>query len=179
MTENPLFAVLDQYPEYVRLRETLSSAGGPVSIFGLGEAHKAHLLSALHGREAHTMLVVSANENAAAKMTELLSDYGETVHFPARELPLAGRGVVASDAIAARRIGTLTRLAAGEPLLIVASLPALMQRIAPMEAVRETTLLLELGASIDPMELLRSLVRAGYQREEACEGHGQVCLRGG
>ena len=49
MTEyEPLYSILSGSEDYVRLKDSLASSEGPVSVFGLGESERTHISCALH-----------------------------------------------------------------------------------------------------------------------------------
>ena len=49
MNKHPLIEFLGRHPEYRRLREVLLKNEGTAAVFGLGEAHRAHMaLSLIH-----------------------------------------------------------------------------------------------------------------------------------
>ena len=54
-----------------------------------------------------------------------------------------------------------------------------MQRTAPPELILSAVNTVGTGDEIEPEELLKRFIDAGYIREEICEGPGQVTLRGG
>ena len=44
MTEyEPLYSILSGSEDYVRLKDSLASSEGPVSVFGLGESERTHI----------------------------------------------------------------------------------------------------------------------------------------
>ena len=87
--KHPLLTALMGYAEYERLLSALLKNEGAMSVFGLGEAHKAHMSAALFRDTNRSVLIVAANENAAARLSAEMSVFTENVyHFPARETPL-------------------------------------------------------------------------------------------
>ena len=176
MTE-PILRILENHPEYLRLREALQRGEGPVSVFGLGEGNKGHVAAALAESTGMPLLVVEPNEVSAARFAD---DFpGKALHFPARELLLSGKSYAVSDSLQARRVAVLSALAEGAKPVLAVSIEALLQRVAPPEAFAAATGSVTPGNVIQPMALVRELVAAGYERTEQCEDRGQVCLRGG
>ena len=180
MNKHPLIEFLGQHPEYRRLREALIKNEGAAAVFGLGEAHRAHMAAALFADTGKTVLLITANEASAARIREEAAAYiPDAIHLPARDMPLAGRGFTASAGLAARRIKALSGLLSGENALITVSAAALLQRLAPPGVLRSMTVEVHAGETVEPQALLRQLIGAGYERVEVCEARGQVCLRGG
>ncbi len=180
MNNHPLIQILRTHPEYARLRNAMVKGEGAAAVFGLGEANRPHMAAGLFCDIGRTMLIVTANETSAARIQEDMSFYTPGVyHIPAREMPLGGKGMVSSAGITARRLEPLVRLINGEPLAIVISAAALLQRMTPPGALAAASKKLSVGQRIEPRELLAYLVNGGYERVDLCEGKGQVCLRGG
>ncbi|MBR0156861.1 MAG: transcription-repair coupling factor [Clostridia bacterium] len=176
----PLFAALAKSEEYTRLREDLSAAKGPVSVFGLGEAHRVHIEAALHAAQGGTTLIVAPSAQAAARIHEELSCYHpDAMLFPIREMPLNAHSYVQSQEIGFRRLRVLLRLLSAESAVVVAPIEAIMQRMAPPDAIRSFTHAVRVGMEVSPDALVKKLVDAGYTREEVCEGRGQLARRGG
>ena len=180
MADHPLLGILQTHPEYQRLAGNLAAGGGCAAVFGLGEAHRTHVAAGLFVHCDKTLLLVSANESSAARIAEDAAYFTkQVIHLPARETPLGGRALAASADLAARRMDALVRLASGERLMLVLSAEALLQRLAPAEALRASIRTLSLGERVNLRALAGSLVEAGYERVELCEGRGQFWLRGG
>lgn len=180
MNKHPLIEFLGQHPEYRRLREALIKNEGAAAVFGLGEAHRAHMAAALFADTGKTVILITANEASAARIREEAAAYiPDAIHLPARDMPLAGRGFTASAGLAARRIKALSGLLSGENALITVSAAALLQRLAPPGVLRSMTVEVHAGETVEPQALLRQLIGAGYERVEVCEARGQACLRGG
>ncbi|MCE5236132.1 MAG: transcription-repair coupling factor [Clostridiaceae bacterium] len=177
---HPLLSALKGYAEYERLHGALLKGEGAFSVFGLGEAHKAHMAAALYRGLNRSMLFVTANESSAAKLCAEMNAYTDSVyHFPARELPLSAKGFTASSGLSARRVGVLYSLCEGKRMAVVTSAEALLQRLAPPEAMAEASETLKAGQRLEPRELIKRLVEFGYERVELCEGKGQAAMRGG
>ena len=176
----PLFRIFDRSEEFTRLRDDLINARGPVSVFGLGEAHRTHIAAALHASLSGPTLVITPSAQAARRAYEELSCYHEnTLLFPIRETPLNAHTYVQSQEIGFRRLRAMLALLAGERLIVVAPIEAVMQRMAPPRAIEACTHTVRIGMEISPDSLVKRFVAAGYSREELCEGRGQFARRGG
>ena len=176
---HPLLGVLAQHGEYLRLREALDKGKGPSGVFGLTEGNRSHMAATLFADLGRPLLIIVPSENAAEKMSQEISSFLPAQHFPARDVPLTGE-YASSDGIEARRVAALCRLAGGDsPMILCASIEAVMQRLAPPDAFLARTYRVKAGDVISPRELLSRLLAAGYTRAEVCESRGQACLRGG
>lgn len=178
--DRKILSILDGIGEYERLCSALKCGEGPVSVFGLGEAHRLHAAAGLYYKLGKAMLLVAPSALAASRAREELLHYiPEALLFPARELPLAVKRFTESPSIKAQRLACITKLIGGEACFIVTSIEALMQRMVPPEAIAAAFHTVRTGARTEPEALLKRFIDAGYVREELCEGPGQVTLRGG
>ena len=180
MSINRILEIMKGCGEYVRLAGALKNGEGALSVFGLGEAHRIHTAAALYYDVGRTMLLVEPSALAAVRAREELLHYvPEAQLFPARELPLSVQHYTESPSITAQRLSCITRLVSGRQTLIVTSIEALMQRMAPPELLASASHTVRPGLRIRPEALLAKLIDSGYVREDICEGPGQVTLRGG
>lgn len=176
----PLFRALERSPEYEKLCEELEKNRGPVSVFGLGEAHRPHIAAALFARLSCQTLLVAPSAQAAGRLFEELSCYHKNaLLFPIREMPLNAKSYVQSQELTFRRLNVLTRLARGERLIVIAPIEAVMQRLVSKERITACTHALKIGMEVSPDSLMQRFIDAGYEREEVCEGKGQIARRGG
>ena len=173
---NPILELLSGAPEFSRMADALAGSAGPVAAFGLQEAHKAHIAAALS--LSHTVLLVCPTDTGAVRMYEsarcMLPD---AALFLPRETPLVHVLNVSSER-SAQRVQALSQLLFAENRLVVCSMAALMQRLAPKEAFLAQCLSLKSGGEADPRALVSRLCAAGYERVDLVEGRGQVAARG-
>jgi transcription-repair coupling factor (superfamily II helicase) len=103
----------------------------------------------------------------------------EVERFPAWET-LPFERVSPSVETMHRRLRVLRRLsmAEGEPLVVVTTVKAILQRLVPSPA-RPEPFRIRLGDQMGPDVLVRRLVAMGYRREYQVEHHGEVAVRGG
>jgi transcription-repair coupling factor (superfamily II helicase) len=106
----------------------------------------------------------------------------EVVQFPSWDcLPYDRVGP--APAVAAQRMATLSRLAAGvdakKPLLLVAAMAGAMQRVPPRASVIEATYSTRPGATVKIEDLERYFAVNGYQRASTVSERGEFAIRGG
>jgi len=86
---------------------------------------------------------------------------------------------VRSVTIAKQRFEVISRLLAGEDVVLVMSAEALLDRLAPREIFSDNVFSLQVGDVLTIDSLAERLVRIGYERTELVEGPGQFAIRGG
>jgi transcription-repair coupling factor (superfamily II helicase) len=142
---------------------------------------------------APTVLVATATAREAEQLTHDLGAFlgPEVVELlPAWETLPFERVSPATETMG-RRLRTMWRLrhgskagpattaaAEGAPCVVVAPIRALVQRLGSSVEDIEP-IVVQKGTELDPEELLRRLVRAGYRREYQVEARGEIAVRGG
>jgi transcription-repair coupling factor (superfamily II helicase) len=156
--------------------------GDPHGFVAVPEAARAVTIAALALLGDRRPLVVACPTGTdAGQLYDDLCAYlpdGEVVLFPAWET-LPFERVSPSVETMGRRLEVLWRLRAPErtPLVVVAGVRALLQRLGPGAADVEPVRVAP-GDVLDPDELVRTLVGFGYRREELVEHRGEVSIRG-
>ncbi len=105
----------------------------------------------------------------------------EILSFPAWDcLPYDRVGP--SAGVAAQRMATLSRLAAGVgegPRLLVTTVPALVQRVPPIAAVKRAGYSARVGNTVEIADLERYFAVNGYSRASTVSEKGEFAIRGG
>lgn len=120
------------------------------------------------------VLFVTAHLDDADETVAMLQDLGMLVtNFPVLETE------VAKDILAAR-FALLDALQSNHPPeIIVASVPALMQKTPPPESVNAIVRRLQVGEQCSLREVQEWLVDAGYEKRNTVDDSAQFALRGG
>ena len=175
-----LLTILDRVPEFGGLLTALDAGGCPVAVSGLAAVHRAHFAAGIRARTGRPVVLVCADENEAARLSEDLHALTgeEVLRLAAREFTFHNAAVV-SRQWEHRRLSVLRAMMTGRAPLVVAAADALLQRTLPPEVLERTALTLRVGDVRDLTELTGALTAAGYVRCEQVEGVGQFALRGG
>lgn len=145
------------------------------------EAKPVLLAPLLHNAERPVLIVVSSLERAETWMAILLRlGIPETrvLRMPTGMTPLIEPTGIELE-VRHDRIRALRRLQRENPLLVLAPVSAVVQRTLTPEAFRSLSLTLTTGMSLPPGELLKTLIRLGYEYEEPVRLPGQFARRGG
>ena len=181
MNLSALLSEIQLAPGFRELRDRLSARSGRV-VAGLGDNAKPAALAALLRGEGSPVLIVSARPARARLLAEELPAWlGPAVPvllFPERDVLPYER--LAADAETVRqRIGVLTALSSGRPLVVVASALALAQRTLSPEDMRKEVRTVRAGEKLSMDDLIRQLDILGYENEAMVDQPGQFSHRGG
>jgi transcription-repair coupling factor (superfamily II helicase) len=154
----------------IRLKNTV----GSTPAFAVAEAYAARgglLLAVLAEPDSATYL--------QSDLEQLLGEDLEVLLFPPTgHTPYDPDQVPEHNALI-RRADVLQRLQEGFAGVVVASVDALSERVAPPETVRSETLTLAAGDTLPPEDLMARLVAQGFEAVEFVSLPGEVALRGG
>ncbi len=198
----PLAALTGALRNEPSVTQVIGVPDATIAVAGPAQAFTVAGLSRLSDRRP--MLVVTATEAEAERFAADLACFVEAGERPELEIAGAlGEAVVRLPAwetlpfervspdvaTMGQRLAVLWRLAgvgqAGEvaagpddPTIVVASVRALLQRLAPWRQVA-APIVVHRGARVDVHELASWLATAGYRREPQVEHRGEFAVRGG
>lgn len=174
-----LAAVWKRAPEYMRLLEAVEQGEGPHSIQGVPDGPGLHLVASLLKETGRKALLICHNEQEAQRTAEELGQFlWGVVHLPPREIQLTAF-FAAGRELSDRRIRALNDWMAGRAQVLVASTEAAIQAMAPPEQFYKLNIEIVVGEWLPQDELLKDLMRAGYERVDKVDGQGQFRLAGG
>ena len=176
---NILLQALEKSPEYQQLLDAISR-GSVAAVSGLSQITRSHFLAALHAKSSRPSVFLVQDELAASRLQEELESFlGVQIPIlPERELTFVEASGV-SRQWEQKRLKLLYDLAAGKLPLLIASFGAMALRTIPRAVLFSASILLRVGASFTPEDLIERLTQAGYSRTTLVEGVGQFALRGG
>ncbi len=171
-------AILDRLlaePAFEALRSAVES-GGEVRVTGAHGSFGPYLAAGV-ARALRTALVyVAIAEEAAECAAEDVSLFLEGSRVEIFSYPLLGQD---RDALHATRRVLAALGDRAEPPVVTAELEAALQEVPSAEALARASVRLATGAELDPEDLVRRLVDAGYDPVPAVEYRGEVSRRGG
>lgn len=182
-----LLSALRSCREYGALLDALTASRRravqhPVCVNGLCEGASPLFLSALTADETaaeHSVLILYPSDRAAADAALRLSEEElPAYHFPVRDYQF--HNTTASRDYEHKRLFVLSALLFTEkPMIICATIEAVLQVTVPPEDLIHLTVTVDPGRPLDTARLAEILVGGGYTRVELVEGPGQFAMRGG
>lgn len=165
--------------------ERRTAAGVPVCVHGVSGGGSALLIAGLLGDGP--ALIATYNDERARRIADDLhallgEDDGDAQRrvlvYPSIASALYDGVTPGRDEIA-DRLTVLDRLCADEPVVVVASVPALLLRTIPRELMLSARREVRPGDVLDRDDLGLALVKLGYERVDLVDGVGQFSVRGG
>jgi transcription-repair coupling factor (superfamily II helicase) len=176
-----LVSHLDRMPEARELAEVARREPRPLAVRGLAGSARALLAAWLaRGEPGAALCVVPHGEAFEAWRDDLeyFAGPGAVLAFPEPDtLPYDPSSP--HPGITAQRLETLSRLAAGERGIVLATARGLIQRVPSPARLAGAVLRVRVGEEHDPAALLARLVSLGYERFPEVEAMGHFARRGG
>lgn len=171
-------SALRKLPEYIRVRDAVKSHSLPLMASGLSHFPKVHTVVSLCEELGRQALVITADENEAAKFASDCTALGiSAAVLPARDLSLRSVAT-ASREYEQLRLGALSRALSGEARVLVCPADAAVSFLPAAETLRAATFRVRLGEEHSPESVVRALEQGGYVRADRVEGEGQFARRG-
>lgn len=177
---NQLVVNLPKHTKYLGLLNDIKSDKVDLSVFGLTDSQKAHMIYSLNVYSNKPSCIVCSNNMQAKKMMQDLKFYSEIeiVYFPAREIVYYDIEAESKE-IENARMYAIERILSGKNVIIVTTIDAVLQKMLPIDNYRNLSLEFNLDSKVDINEILSKLTNLGYERCTNVEGKGQFAIRGG
>ena len=173
--------LLNELAEFSEFTADLKAGKTPVSVLGVSDSVRAHLISCACRKLNAGGLAVTATADAAKRLYSDLKYFTENDVdlFPETELMFYDAEARGRDVTKAR-LELLRRLTSAEkPMLVVTSAEAVTGFVPPPEVFKNGIPEFEVGLDIELETAAKMLTSLGYKREEMVEGEGQFSIRGG
>ena len=169
---------LEELKEYNSIRQDLTLKETPIHVAGCIDSQKCHLISGL-SKNYKWKLIITYNDLKAKEIYEDYKLYSKNVWlYPAKDVIFYSADI-RGNAIVKDRLNVLKQLIEAEEATIITTIDAGLDRILPLEYIRNRILTIEMATSIDLEKLKVELVHLGYERCGQVGGPGEFAIRGG
>lgn len=172
------FPILETYPPFIDLREKLrSKKQNIVSLTGLTDGSKAHVITALILSENRPAFLVVKNRKEAEKIKQFAEFYGIGVQI-LPDYEFCYYELDARDTSQKKeRLNFLYSLSQKEKALYVVTPNAFFVPVTKPEIMKDSRLVLKIGDEFAQKDLILRL--QSYERVDVVESQGQYSVRGG
>ncbi|MDF2610921.1 MAG: transcription-repair coupling factor [Lachnospiraceae bacterium] len=171
-------APLKELREFNDIQDNLKLKNTPVQITGCIDSQKCHLISGL-GEGYPWKLIITYNDIKAKEIYEDFKLYDNNVYlYPAKDIIFYSADIH-GNAIVRERLKILRKLIEREPITVITTLDGGMDKILPLDFIKNRVLTIEEAGSINLTKLQSELVHLGYERQGQVEGPGEFAVRGG
>ena len=183
MQMNYLITSLQENEKFKEVVENVNEKISPIAISGLSDVSKVSIISSILESTKRKICVLTYNEIQAKKLVKDLKYFFKQVYFlPKREIAPYDY-IAESKDLPYERIAVLNKIIlqekSKEPIIIVTTLEAAMQKMISKEELYENIVDFKIGETYSIENLKQTFVKLGYERTNLIEGQGQFSIRGG
>ena len=150
----------------------------PVQVTGCLDSQKCHLAYAL-GDDFRYKVIVTYSDMKAKEIYEDYRLYDKDVFiYPAKDIIFYSADIH-GNAIVRDRLMVLRRLLEKQKATIIVTLDGGMDRLLPLETVKDRIITISMDSTIDLQKFSGELVHLGYERQAQVENPGDFAVRGG
>lgn len=154
----------------------------PVSIHGISGALRSVLAALLAENQETPVLIVTAARDALEAYRNdlaLLCPNRVILELPVSDPASSVKAMARSLELARQRTETLSRMNAGEPVLVLTTIEAAAMRVPLPKLFYKNSCSFRVGQTVEREELLSRLVEYGYERVDRVDSVGHFSSRGG
>jgi transcription-repair coupling factor (superfamily II helicase) len=171
-------APLRELKEFNDIRENITMKTMPVQVTGCIDSQKCHLIHGL-GEEFKFRVIVTYNDLKAKEIYEDYRLYDKEVFlYPAKDIIFYSADIH-GNAIVRDRLRALGRIIENKNSTIIVTLDCGMDRLLPLDTVKERIITITQTSSIKLDEFSAALIHLGYERQAQVESPGDFAVRGG
>lgn len=171
-------APLTELKEFNDMKEHIKKKHTPVQVTGCIDSQKSHFIYGL-GKEYPCKIIVTHNDLKAKELFWEYKLYEKEVYlYPAKDVIFYSADIH-GNAIVKSRLEVLSRFIEKEPMTIITTIDAGMDRVLPLEYMEQSVIQLEEAGTADLSKLQEQLAYLGYEKVGQVEGTGQFAVRGG
>ncbi len=169
-------SALEKSADFLRLEKNVREGVTPISVFGVSDGQKNHIVSALSDGRPFIYVTQGLLSAENAKKDYEFYTGKKAVIFPGNQY-IVGAQYQSAD-IQKRRIEALDQCLQGAQAVIV-PFEAIMFNIMPPDALKALKITLKTGESYDIEQLRKRLVLCGYKNVSQIDGPGEFFIHGG
>ena len=171
---NPLV----ELKEYEDLTTALKTGKGPIHVTGSMDSQKVQLMHELGG-SGGWKLVVTYDDQRAREIYDDFRNFTKQVWLYSAKDLLFFSADIHGNLMVRERLAVLRHLMEEPEGVVVTTIDGLMDHLLPLDHLKNQTLTVSGGETIDLNEWRNRLTAMGYERMAQVDGMGQFSIRGG
>lgn len=183
MQMNYLITSLQENEKFKEVVENVNEKISPIAISGLSDVPKVSIISSILESTKRKICVLTYNEIQAKKLVKDLKYFFKQVYFLHKREIAPYDYIAESKDLPYERIAVLNKIIlqekSKEPIIIVTTIEAAMQKMISKEELYENIVDFKIGETYSIENLKQTFVKLGYERTNLIEGQGQFSIRGG
>ena len=168
---NTFFYPLQKLNGFERARECLDT-GKTCQVTGCADSQLAHFITGLSDGYKNKVIVTFSGTKAKELYEDLKAFDKNVVLYPAKDFIFFSADVH-GNVILQQRLECIKKLVEDKPCTIVTTADGLMDKIMPLDRIKENVLEISEGSIIEMDAIRHKLVQMGYEGAEQVESPGQ------
>ena len=174
---NALSAPFESLHELDRLKELQKKKPFNLQITGCVDSGLVHMMNLTSDGFKHK-IILSFSEQKAREIYDDMKFFDKNTYFyPAKDLIFYSADVHGKHLIT-ERIRALRALSQKEPVTLVTTIDALLDKLAPVDVLNHNSICIDMDSTIDTDAFAIKLVSMGYEKVSQVEMPGQFSIRG-
>ncbi len=174
---NALSAPFDSLYEFGRLKELQKNKQFNLHVTGCIDSGLVHMMSLASDGFKHKIILTFSEQKARDIYEDMRFFDRNSYYYPAKDLIFYSADVHGKHLVT-ERLKALHALSGDEPVTIVTTIDALLDKLAPAKIQNDNVLLINMDTIIDTSALAIKLVAMGYEKVSQVEMPGQFSVRG-
>ena len=174
---NALAAPFESLIEFQKLKELQKKAPFHLQIAGCIDSGLVHMMSLSSDGFKHK-IILTFSEQKAREIYEDMRFFDKNVYYyPAKDF-IFYNADIHGKVLLTERIKALMALLSHENITIVTTIDGLMDKVAPAELLKSSSIHIDMDSIVEPDALSIKLVSMGYEKVSQVEMPGQFSVRG-
>ena len=176
---NTILGELGKSQKFVEQVKNIETKKGPIAISGLTGVGMVQQIVAINEFTKKPACIITYNEIQAKRIVGDLKYFTDKVVLFNKKEIVTYDYIVESKESFYDRIEALNKIYAKKNLIVVTTIEAIMQPLAPKKTTYKNMLSFKVGDEYNLEKLKQVLINLGYSRTDMLEGKGQFSIRGG
>ena len=169
---------VEELEELQEARKKVKASCGIVQISGCMDAQKSHMMYSMGDGFKHKIIVTFSEQKAREIYEDYRFFHRSVLTYPAKDI-LFYQSDIRGNLLTKERIQVLKCLASGEPVTVITTYDALMNRMAELDNFTSAVKKIATGEELNLTKMSRKLIQMGYIKNYQVQSPGEFALRGG
>ena len=147
-------------------------------ITGCMDSQQVNFMNGIAKEYKYSVIVTHNDKRAREIYEDFLLYTKEVAYYPAKDFIFYNADIHGNLTII-ERLNTIRRLVENQNAVIITTIDGLMDKLIPMERIRENVLKFHVGDIIDLNKFQKNLISMSYERVSQVEMSGHFAIRGG
>ena len=176
---NILLEELVNSKKFKELTNNIKTTKSPVSLSGLTDMGKVHIISALQQSLNKNICIITYNQIQAKRLAKDIKYFNKNVAvLPKKEIATYDY-IAESKDLPYERIEVLNNIHNNKINILILTIESIMQTMVSCDVLYKNSMKINVGDNIKIDYLKQKLIDLGYERKELIDGRGQFSIRGG